>query len=90
MVGNIPAELGNLINLTVLHVPYNALKGEVPLSLTELVNLEWGPITYNSLSSADPTVIAFLDTVDQECWAHTQTISPTDLQASALPFTMSN
>ena len=42
MTGEIPAELGDLTNLTELHLSGNQLTGEIPAELGSLTNLTQG------------------------------------------------
>ena len=77
--GTIPTNIGDSpVQLLWLH--NNKLIGEIPSSMVNLdvYSLDLG---YNALQSSDAAVISFLDIEDPD-WAQTQTIAPTNLQAS--------
>ena len=48
--GNIPAELGNLTNLTILRIFSNSLTGSIPAELGNLTNLLSLRLNNNSLN----------------------------------------
>ena len=50
LMGNIPAELGNLANLEWLHLTNNQLTGEIPSELGNLANLQQLVLTSNQLT----------------------------------------
>ncbi len=52
--GEIPPELGNLLNLESLHLDYNQLSGEIPPELGNLSNLKELRLYYNQLSGEIP------------------------------------
>ena len=64
MSGDIPVELGDLTNLTVLSLSDNQLTGEIPAELGDLANLEelylWG----NQLSGDIPVELGDLSNLD--------------------------
>jgi Leucine-rich repeat (LRR) protein len=81
--GGIPTSIGNLTQLVESSLSYNALIGEIPSSFMNLTKLDsgWLDISYNALSASDPDLRAFLIKKDPN-WAMSQTIPPSDLQAS--------
>ncbi|KAI8925396.1 hypothetical protein BC831DRAFT_505043 [Entophlyctis helioformis] len=52
--GNIPTELGNLVNLTELYLSNNNLDGKIPVELGSLVNLIELRLSQNQLSGTIP------------------------------------
>ena len=58
--GEIPTELGNLINLTGLSLSQNQLSGEIPTELGNLINLTWLNLSQNQLSGEIPTELGNL------------------------------
>lgn len=60
LVGNIPIELGNLSQLTELHLNYNQLSGNIPLELANLSKLIELTIFGNQLSGNIPSVLGNL------------------------------
>ena len=52
--GNLPAELGNLVNLEVLHLQDNLLEGKVPSELGKLISIEYLDLTNNIVSGEVP------------------------------------
>ena len=85
LTGPIPAELGSLTGLMYLYLNGNQLSGSIPTALTGMVSMEPGGLNlgYNALYAADPTLVAFLNTKNPG-WASTQTITPTEITATAL------
>ena len=70
LTGEIPAELGNLTNLTHLSLYDNQLTGEIPAelgSLTNLTNLKGLQLAYNQLTGEIPAerAVALLQPVDR-------------------------
>ena len=59
--GTIPANIGNLVNLTNFSVYNNSLEGPIPESMGSLVNLEKLVLANNSFSGEIPVVIGNLD-----------------------------
>jgi len=57
----IPSCIGNLTNLTFLHLEYNQLSGEIPSEIGNLTNLIWLNIVHNQLSGEIPSSICNLD-----------------------------
>ena len=53
--GEIPAELGNLSNLTYLELAHNELSGEIPAELGSLSNLTYLELAGNELSGCVPS-----------------------------------
>ena len=54
--GIIPAELGNLTNLTQLQLDWNKLTGSIPAELGNLTNLNYLGLTNNRLTGEIPTL----------------------------------
>ena len=54
LIGSIPAELGNLVNLDQLYLRLNALSGPIPAELGQLTNLRRLNLNYNALSGSIP------------------------------------
>jgi hypothetical protein len=52
--GILPAELGNLFNLEVLHLQDNLLEGKVPSELGNLISIEYLDLTNNIVSGEVP------------------------------------
>ena len=63
--GTIPAELGQLSELTVLYLHRNTLTGEIPAELGNLANLEWLSLYDNDLTGAIPTELADLSNLER-------------------------
>jgi hypothetical protein len=76
--GAIPSILGVLTSLEDLYLNSNMLSGEIPTSLMNLTVLDSADIGYNALYTDDPSLQAFLDTVDPD-WDETQTVVPEDV-----------
>ena len=60
LVGTLPAELGNLSELTKLELDTNDLTGAIPTELANLSNLTVLELTFNDLTGAIPTELANL------------------------------
>ena len=58
MSGEIPPELGNLVNLTRLVLYSNQLSGEIPPELGNLVNLEYLHLGGNQLIGCVPNSLS--------------------------------
>ena len=58
--GEIPAEIGELINLTTLSLSYNNLSGPIPSEIGNLTNLTTLSLGSNQLTGAIPTEIGYL------------------------------
>ncbi|NJO17695.1 MAG: hypothetical protein HC877_18750 [Thioploca sp.] len=82
LTGSIP-NLNALTNLQGLWLSYNQLTGSIPISLTNLNILNELDLSYNQLTAQDPTLLTFLSSKDSD-WDQTQTIPPTNLQATPL------
>ena len=65
MTGPIPAELGNLEDLTVLSISGNMLTGAIPAQLGELASLEELYLSHNQLSGAIPAELGALSVLEQ-------------------------
>ena len=59
--GSIPAEIGNLNNLTVLNLDSNNLSGSIPAEIGNLDNLTYLYLGFNNLSGSIPAEIGNLD-----------------------------
>ncbi|HEX2622731.1 MAG TPA: hypothetical protein VHL11_21380, partial [Phototrophicaceae bacterium] len=83
--GTIPPTIGGMTSLQELEIDRNKFSGDVPIDITflPLTDLDVG---YNMLTATNPTVIAFLDSLDV-LWRETQTISPDDMTSSFDPAT---
>jgi len=62
--GSIPAELGNLTNLTELYLSANQLSGSIPAELGNLTNLFWLYLNDNQLSDSIPAELGNLTKLD--------------------------
>lgn len=60
LTGEIPPEIGDLINLTYLNLFYNQLTGEIPSEIGQLVNLNHLKLDENQLSGQIPSEIGNL------------------------------
>ncbi len=78
--GSIPPELANMSSLGGLELSDNQLSGEVPAELMQPPYLSLS-VDYNMMTPTDPTVIAWLNTVDPG-WEYTQTVPPSNVQAT--------
>ena len=63
--GRIPAELGRLSNLTLLHLSDNELKGAIPTELGNLSKLELLILTENELSGEIPSELRGLSSLSE-------------------------
>ena len=63
--GEIPAELGNLANLTQMALSGNELSGAIPSELSNLSNLEGLSLPDNRLSGEIPPELSSLSNLDQ-------------------------
>ncbi|BAP56969.1 hypothetical protein THII_2672 [Thioploca ingrica] len=70
-------------SLQFLDLSVNQLGGFIPVSLSTLTDLKELTLDYNRLTAQDPKLIDFLINQNRN-WADTQTIPPTDLQATPL------
>ena len=60
LTGEIPTEIGKLVNLEYLILPLNKLTGEIPTEIGKLCNLKWLHLNYNRLTGKIPTEIGKL------------------------------
>ena len=58
LIGEIPPELGNLVNLDALDLINNQLSGEIPPELGDLANLEYLHLGGNQLSGCVPSSLS--------------------------------
>ena len=65
LTGEIPAELGNLSNLTWLDLDTNQLTGEIPAELGNLTNLEWLDLDTNQLTGEIPAELGNLSNLER-------------------------
>lgn len=79
--GQVPFTLGNLSHLTTLRLYNNQLRGPLPQQLGNLTNLLTLDLGYNMLTAQLPALVTFLNS-KQPDWAATQTVPPTNLQAT--------
>ena len=84
--GAVPAEFGQLTNIAILNISNNAFSGPLDPTLVSLASSNSSSwflfnLGYNSLSASDPSVAEYFSTKDPD-WQETQTIPPTNLQAS--------
>lgn len=85
--GTIPGQLVNLTALTTLKLDKNALDGEIPSGIATLGTLVDLDLAYNKLWTSAPEVIAFLD-ARNPVWSQTQTRAPTQVQPTALSYSV--
>ena len=83
LTGNVPAQLGNCSALRTLNLESNGLKGPLPETLLLLSNLSYLDIEYNALYPTSAEMETFLDLWNYG-WKQTQTLAPTDVQASVV------
>ena len=57
LVGSIPAELGNLLNLENLHLAVNSLTGSIPDELGNLMKLSSLTLSNNDLIGPAPSTL---------------------------------
>ena len=60
LTGNIPPEIGNLLNLTVLELSHNQLTGEIPSTIGNLTNLTALVLLNNQLTGEIPQAVCDL------------------------------
>ena len=66
LTGEIPPEIGDLINLEWLYLSLNQLTGEIPSEISNLLNLEWLYLYGNQLVGEIPDSICNL--VENDCF----------------------
>lgn len=64
LTGNLPAELGNLSELTLLGFYYNQLSGNFPLAISNLVKLKVLALDYNNFEGNIPSEYAGLTALE--------------------------
>ncbi|MCB0184041.1 MAG: hypothetical protein KDE31_07250, partial [Caldilineaceae bacterium] len=79
--GQLPFTLGNLTQLTTLRLYNNQLRGPIPQQLGNLTGLLTLDLGYNMLAADVPALVNFLN-AKQPNWAATQTVPPTNLNAT--------
>jgi hypothetical protein len=78
----IPPQLGNLASLLTLRLYNNQLRGQIPAQLANLnPHLITLDLSNNMLSATDSALLTFLN-AQQPGWAATQTVAPSNLQAT--------
>ena len=65
LTGSIPAELGNLANLTQLVLDINQLTGGIPAELGDLTNLERLKLSFNELTGGIPAELGSLTNLEE-------------------------
>jgi Leucine-rich repeat (LRR) protein len=80
--GGIPPEYGNLTMLTSLKLSSNALRGAVPSTLSRLTSLSPGELELelNALTVSDPSLLAFINTKQNQDITLTQTVAPANVR----------
>ena len=61
IMGEIPSEIDNLVNLTFLHLEYNQITGSIPPEIGNLTTLIWLNFVNNQLTGEIPPSICNLD-----------------------------
>ena len=64
LTGEIPPEIGELINLTRLNLGFNNFTGEIPPEIGELINLTSLNLVYNNLIGEIPVAISNLSNLE--------------------------
>lgn len=62
--GNIPSEMGNLVNLKYLNISYNGLTGSIPASFNNLTNLTKLDLSFNKLTGPIPNILGIPASAD--------------------------
>ena len=62
--GNIPPEIGNLVNLKSLAISYNGLTGSIPASINNLTNLTALDLSHNNLTGPIPNILGIPASAD--------------------------
>ena len=65
LTGEIPPELGNLVNLRYLGLDRNRLEGSIPPELGKLINLRYLGLTFNKLSGNIPPELGNLANLEE-------------------------
>ena len=64
LTGEIPEEIGQLTNLTLLNLGWNQLTGEIPVEIGNLTNLTGLALYYNQLTGEIPSEIGNLTNLE--------------------------
>lgn len=64
LAGQLPVEIGNLVNLSFLDFSLNALTGDIPSSINKLTHLEYLSLAFTSFSGTIPTEIGMLSKLE--------------------------
>ena len=65
LTGYIPAQIGDLANLTILNLKNNDLKGSIPAQIGNLVNLTFLDLSSNNLTGTIPVQLAELENLEE-------------------------
>jgi Leucine-rich repeat (LRR) protein len=67
LIGKIPTEIGQLVNLNFLSLSDNKLTGKIPTEIRQLVNLDYLSLHHNKLTGKIPTEIGQLVNLNFLC-----------------------
>ena len=82
--GEIPTQLGNLINLEVLGLQGNRLTGPIPSELGRLTKLEWLSLSHNQLTDPLPQSLTAITGLEEFYFGHNDGLcAPTDAAFTA-------